>query len=182
MLNNFFLAAGESNVDVVNEWDEEESKDSRAITLYDVMNTLSPDEFEALCSLIYRKKGYRTFLTVKSGDKGVDVVVEKDNKYTLIQCKMLSTKNNMPRSALDEVYSGSNVYAAHLNIDIEKKAVISTAESISKDTKEFGTINGVEIILKNEIAQLLEEVDIYYSEIYLENGKRYSLEKLKLEV
>lgn len=182
MLNNFFLAAGESNVDVVNEWDEEESKDSRAITLYDVMNTLSPDEFEALCSLIYRKKGYRTFLTVKSGDKGVDVVVEKDNKYTLIQCKMLSTKNNMPRSALDEVYSGSNVYAAHLNIDIEKKAVISTAESISKDTQEFGIINNVEIILKNQIAQLLEEVEIYYSEIYLENGNRYSLEKLKLEV
>ncbi|MBE6069327.1 MAG: hypothetical protein E7211_16810 [Clostridium lundense] len=110
------------------------------------------------------------------------MVVEKDNKYTLIQCKMLSTKNNMPRSALDEVYSGSNVYAAHLNIDIEKKAVISTAESISKDTQEFGIINNVEIILKNQIAQLLEEVDIYYSEIYLENGKRYSLEKLKLEV
>lgn len=181
MLNNFFLAAGESKVDVANEWDEEESKESNYVTLYDVINILKPDEFEALCSLIYKKKGYRSFLTVKSGDKGVDVVVEKDNKYSLIQCKLLSNKN-ITKSALSEVYGATKIYSSYLSIQIENKIVISTAELITNDTKEFSKFNGVEIILKDGLNKLLNENKIYYSEIYLENQDRYSIEKLKNEI
>lgn len=181
MLNNFFLAAGESKVDVANEWDEEECKENGHVTLYDVMNVLKPDEFEALCSLIYKKKGYKTFLTVKSGDKGVDVVIEKDSKYSLIQCKLLTSKN-LTKEALSEVYGATKIYSSHLNIQVENKVVISTAESITADTREFSEINGVEVLLKNDLNGFLNENRIYYSEIYLENQERYSIEKLKREI
>jgi SNF2 family DNA or RNA helicase len=181
MLNNFFLAAGESKVDVSNEWDDEEKTEERHMSINNVINTLKADEFEGLCSLLYRKMGYTTFLTVRSGDKGVDVVAEKDNKYTLIQCKLTSSKN-VHSSALREVFGAKNIYASNLGVQIEKTVVITTSEEITVDTKEFSKTNEVEVITKKKLAELLEEYRIYYSEIELENEKRYSIEQIIREV
>jgi SNF2 family DNA or RNA helicase/HJR/Mrr/RecB family endonuclease len=181
LFNNFFLATGENGADVVSEWDEDELKEERHINIQNLLSSIDADEFEALCSLIYQRKGYDTYLTVKSGDKGVDVVAGKDDKYTLIQCKKLSSKN-ITSSALREVFGAKNIYSGNLGVNIEKLVVISTAEDITQDTKEFAKINGIQVILKNELAKLLDDVKVYYSEVCIENKKRYSIEQIKREI
>jgi hypothetical protein len=181
MLNNFFLAAGESKVDVVSEWDDEEKTEERHMSINNVLNTLKADEFESLCSLLYRKMRFSTFLTVRSGDKGVDVVAEKDNMYTLIQCKLTNSKN-VHSSALREVFGAKNIYASSLGVLIEKTVVVTTSEELTMDTKEFSKTNEVEVITKKKLAELLEEYRIYYSEIELENEKRYSIEQIIREI
>jgi SNF2 family DNA or RNA helicase len=181
MLNNFFLAAGESKVDVNNEWDEDERSEERHINIINISKVLKADEFESLCSLLFRKKGYNTYLTVRSGDKGYDVVAEKDNKYTLIQCKLTSAKN-VNTSALREVYGAKSIYASGLKAEVTKTIVITTAEEITHDTKEFSKSNEVEIVAKNELGKLLDEFKIFYSEVDIENGKRFSIEQLIREV
>lgn len=181
LINNFFLATGESGADVLSEWDEEEVKEERYINIHNIMNTIDADEFEGLCSLIYRRKGYNTYLTVKSGDKGVNVVAEKDNKYTLIQCKKPGIKN-ITSSELREVFGANNIYKESLGVEIEKLVVIGTAEAIDPDAKGFAKTKGIQVILKNELEMILDDVKVYYSEVCIENKNRYSLEQIKREI
>lgn len=181
LLNNFFLAAGESNVNVTDDWDENDNEDEGSISISNVMNVLSADEFESLCSILYKKQGYQTYLTLKSGDKGVDVFLEKEGKYTLIQCKLINSKN-IPAGALREVYGAKNVYSNNLGIKIDKLVVIATAQQITKDVQEFATINGIELIMREQLSKLLSEVKVYYSEVTIENENRFSLERIRREL
>lgn len=181
LINNFFLATGESGTDVLTEWDEDEVKEEKYVNIHNILNTIDADEFEGLCSLIYRKMGYKTYLTIKSGDNGVDVIAEKNNKYTLIQCKKPGSKN-ITDSEIREVVGVNNIYKESLGVEIEKLVVIATAENITPDTVEFAKVNGIQLIFKNELAKILDEVKVYYSEVCIENKKRYSLEQIKREI
>ena len=49
--------------------------------------TLNGWEFELEVAKIYDKAGYRVEVTTGSGDKGIDIVLHKDGKKTVVQCK-----------------------------------------------------------------------------------------------
>lgn len=44
-------------------------------------------EFENAVAKLYQQIGYRSFVTPKSGDGGVDIILTKDNKKIAVQCK-----------------------------------------------------------------------------------------------
>lgn len=90
MLLNFFLAAGNGEISE-NKFlslDNKEKRQKNRIEFRDIEDDLIDEyEFEALTAVIYKNKGYITYLTTGSNDNGVDAVCVKDNERILVQCK-----------------------------------------------------------------------------------------------
>jgi len=53
----------------------------------DFWYSLSGREIEKELNKIFRKQGYRTFLTKASSDKGIDIWLNKNDKKIIVQCK-----------------------------------------------------------------------------------------------
>jgi len=176
VLNSFFLAAGDFEVDMVKEWETENTEPHQVtINSIDLLNAI---EFEALCSLLFRKMGYTTYLTIKSGDYGVDVVIEKKGKWGLIQSKHLR-QQSLPREALNDVIGASLVYSDAIGKPIDRLMVVSTAARLTDGVRTMAQHNQVEVMLKPELDELLLKYPVYHSEVQIENNTRYSIESLK---
>ena len=46
-------------------------------------------EFEKIVALIYKNLGYKAKIIGGAGDRGIDIVMQKDNKKWFIQCKQM---------------------------------------------------------------------------------------------
>lgn len=79
----------------------------------DDIQSMDSDAFEALCALIWSKKGYpRTIKTPRSGDGGIDVVAIKGNEGVVIQCKSSSMEGReLGWDAVKDVAAGVRAYA-----------------------------------------------------------------------
>jgi SNF2 family DNA or RNA helicase len=176
LLLNFFFATGETKVN----WDsiDEEENKGDYINLNNVFSLLDPYEFEILIAKVYQRAGYKVYPTVKSGDQGVDVVALKGNNLTLIQCKQIKN-DKLSGSAINEVFGGQNIYKNQLEKELDQLVVVTTAEGITNHSKSLAEENNVTITLKDELAHMLRENKIYYSEIDVDSEERYSIEKLK---
>ena len=124
--------------------------------------------FESLIACLYEKKGFKTILTPKSNDHGVDVIAidSQNQEVLLVQCK--SGKSNLKeiREKLDkgilEFYkSRSNGY--------ELKKILASPE----ETKQF--YEDIKIINAEELKKLLEMHKLTYQDIILRNENRQEL-------
>ena len=69
--------------------------------LEDLQN-LSPSAFEQLVKEVFDGLGYRATVTGRSGDEGVDLVLEKGNERSITQCKRY--KGQVGQSVIREFY------------------------------------------------------------------------------
>ena len=65
----------------------EEAERTRRRKLHDYWMSLDGDEFEQELGTLYRYLGYRVESTPSSGDQGVDLILRKNGKTTVVQCK-----------------------------------------------------------------------------------------------
>jgi hypothetical protein len=72
---------------------------------------LSPRAFEIEVSRIFQAIGYATALTARSGDKGIDIMMQRDGRDFIVQCKA----NNSLASAkvVRELYGTLTASGAH---------------------------------------------------------------------
>lgn len=68
----------------------------------------NPFLFEALIGTIFNKKGFKTILTPKVGDKGADVIAFSDEVNYLIQVKQ--SKSNIGDSSIGEILKSKGYY------------------------------------------------------------------------
>lgn len=61
------------------------------------LDKLDPFEFELLVAERFAEDGFQTTVTKKSGDYGIDVWIEKDERRGAIQCKRYSKENKVGR-------------------------------------------------------------------------------------
>jgi len=54
--------------------------------------SINPYEFEKEIALLFKKEGYKAFVTKGSGDGGIDIKLEKDGKKGIVQCKRYKNK------------------------------------------------------------------------------------------
>ena len=66
---------------------EREAERQRRRKLHDYWMSLDGDEFEQELGTLYRYLGYRVESTPSSGDQGVDLILRKNGKTTVVQCK-----------------------------------------------------------------------------------------------
>lgn len=95
-------------------------------------------EFEKVVATIYRNLGFKTKITGKSGDRGIDVVVTKEGKKYFIQCKKMDI---VPPKFIREFY-GSIVDKLQ---DGEKGIFVTTGE-FTQEGREFAKDKPIELI------------------------------------
>lgn len=72
-------------------------------------------EFENFCAIILRNNGFRNVqITKASGDHGIDILANKNGKKYAIQCKRYT--NSVGNSAIQEAYSGCEIYNADIAV------------------------------------------------------------------
>lgn len=134
------------------------------------VDSLNEYMFEALVAEIYRRQGYDVLLTPKSGDKGIDVLAEKDTECLAIQCK--HTKKQADIDAIREAHSG----AAHYS-KLYSKHYLPCAVANSEFTtgaKELSASTNTRIIDREKLSSMLGNI----SESYIIAMESRRMEKL----
>lgn len=101
-------------------------------------NQLSSYALEDAVAKMFTRKGYKTVVTKKSGDGGVDVIVQVDEKVLLIQCKGWQSK--VPVKDVRELAG----VAAHYENKNSVSVVIGT-NGFTEEAIRFAKISNVEL-------------------------------------
>lgn len=81
----------------------------QAANIADV-DSMSGERFEELVASIFVSKGYSVDRTPRTRDYGVDLVVAHGGKRVAVQCKRRPPGERLGPSALQEVYTGKDLY------------------------------------------------------------------------
>lgn len=95
-------------------------------------------EFEKIVALIYKDLGYKTKITGGAGDRGIDIVIKKDNKNWFIQCKQMEVVS--PKYVRE--FYGSVVS----RLEEEEKGFLVTTGDFTAEGKEFVKDKPIELI------------------------------------
>ncbi|ETT31687.1 hypothetical protein C162_32356 [Paenibacillus sp. FSL R7-269] len=87
----------------------------------DYIDKMNGIEFENILKYFFENIGYRVRTTTVSGDQGVDLIIEKENKRIGLQAKRYSEKNRVGNKAVQEIISGVVFY------DLNEGWVITTS-------------------------------------------------------
>jgi hypothetical protein len=123
-----------------------------------ILNEYDPYEFEGLVSNLWSSQGYRTKVTSKSGDGGIDVVAIDKDKKAGIQVKRNSSDNKISSPEINRVYGA----ASQKNCD---EIVFVTTSSFTAPAKKAArklNRRDVDIILINgrKLVNLLNKYEV----------------------
>lgn len=121
--------------------------------------------FEAFVGAVYEKKGFKIYLTKRSGDKGIDVIVRGNDIVYVIQCK--HSKNNVDGACVGEVVSGSKYYQVKYNeIKLPYKSVVVTNSKYTAQAMELSRANEVQMLEGSFLEEAVQSYDIFWEDVY----------------
>ena len=128
---------------------------SEMIKIYDIsqINSMTGVEFENYLKLLFEKMGYKVSLTKKSKDFGVDLILEKNGKKTILQAKCYS--GTVGVSAVQEIISARN----HYNIF---DAIVMTNKTFSKEARVLADESKVMLAGREELESLVSKYPVYF--------------------
>ncbi len=88
--------------------------------------------FEEWLANFFRVRGYRVKTTPRTGDYGVDLVLERDGQKTVVQAKRW--KGSVGVSAIQEIYAGKTHYGADAALVITNSRFTFEARRLAKST------------------------------------------------
>ncbi len=116
------------------------------LTQIDLMDSV---QFENCVADIFNMLGYKTKNTKLSGDQGVDVIAEKDNKIVAIQVKHYSQP--VGNHAIMEVVGGARFYSATL-------CYVITNNYFTRSAKQLADANNVILWDRDTLKEKLNEI------------------------
>jgi len=100
----------------------------------EAISLMKGHDFERYCAGLLRYNGYlNVTVTQGSGDRGVDIICEKDKKRYAVQCKRQAGK--VGRRAVQEIYTGKAIYKCDVGVILTNA---DFSESAVKDAQELG--------------------------------------------
>lgn len=109
--------------------------------------SLNGYEFEKSLSEVYKAKGYETWITPKSGDGGVDIVVWNNDKTKIyIQCKAFKGKAGV--AIIRELYG------VMMNDNVEK-GIVACLGGFTSGAQEFAKNKNISLIDVNDIIKMI---------------------------
>lgn len=125
------------------------------IRIYNIsqINSLSGVEFENYLKLLFEKMGYSVQTTKKSKDYGVDLIIEKNRKQTIVQAKCYS--HTVGVSAVQEIISARNHYGVY-------SAMVVSNQKFSKEAETLAVENKVMLAGKTELESLIAKYPVYF--------------------
>ncbi|EOG5457555.1 restriction endonuclease [Cronobacter turicensis] len=100
------------------------------------IHKLTPHKFEILCAYLYKRKGYKIYMTKKTRDGGFDFIAEKgsdrDHEILYVECKLHRNKIGVEiaRKTL-----------GLLNITNATKSVIITSNDFTREAKKVAQVS-----------------------------------------
>ena len=125
----------------------QEADRARRRKLRDFWMSLSGIEFERELASLYRHQGYIVQFTPTSGDQGVDLIMSKNDKTTVVQCK--SHKYPVGPAVARELF-GSMI---HFEAD---NAILACTGGFTHGVWEFVEGKQIELISASELATMAD--------------------------
>jgi restriction system protein len=142
---------------------------------------LTPTEFEWIVEELYKSKGYKTHLTQKTHDGGIDIIAERieksEREKILIQCKRYS--KNISVKEVRELNGVINDYPLTKGEKITKGIIISSSDFTYAAKKLYEKNYSIELINFKELSKELNKYLGRYwfhkrSNIFREKRKAYA--------
>jgi len=150
--------------------------DNPGLSMNDI-DKLNPEEFEILSALIYSNQGYNTSLTPQH-DFGADCIAlgRGDAPNVLIQCKKkgIRSKSRVGNSAVQEIVAAQKEYERQKQISFEKLVVITNGY-FTDAAKIQANSNGVILIDRNGLFDVIDKNPITMSDFYEKKKERYEI-------
>lgn len=112
--------------------------------------SLSGVEFERELGTLYRNMGYQVELTPRSGDQGIDLVLRKNGKTTVVQCK--SHKAPVGPAVVRELF-GSMVASGADN------AILACTGGFTRGVREFVRGKPIALVSAPDLAKLSGSIE-----------------------
>lgn len=124
------------------------------------IQTMNPNMFECLVTLLYSKKGYPyTYRTPDTNDAGVDVVAINAEEGFLIQCKTTSISQALGWEAVKDVVAGTAFYKKkHPGVSFSR--VAATNATFNSTARAHAEANDVALLTATEITQMVSEIPV----------------------
>lgn len=130
------------------------TKQKRKIIKYTItdVDLMTGSEFEEFVGVLFKKMGYASRVTQKSGDQGIDVIATRNGTKIGIQAKCYS--NSVGNSAVQEAIAGKNFYKCD-------KALVVTNNYFTPAAIELAQTSDIILwnrdLLKEKIAEFMGE-------------------------
>lgn len=126
------------------------STNASGIDIYNLsqIDSLNGEEFEKLLKNIFEKQGYKVELTKRSHDYGADLVLEKNNKISIVQAKCYG--KNIGIKAVQEIISAKRHYNA-------EEMFVATNRYFSKEAIILASEHNVKLIDRDVISLLVRK-------------------------
>lgn len=105
-------------------------------------------EFEQELGKLFRAQGYNVKSTPTSGDQGIDLILRKDGKTTVVQCK--AHKRPASPAMARELYGSMHAFGADY-------AILACTGGFTDGVVKFGRGKPIELISAWDIARMAEE-------------------------
>lgn len=139
---------------------------------------LDPFEFEKEVAYWFEQQGYKSMVTPKSGDGGIDIIISKGEYKAYVQCKRYKT-SKVDRPTLNALYGV--VCADNVN-----QGIVVCLLGITDEANEFAKKVGIKVVTIDELAP---KEDLFHHKVkkeslctHLVKNNKYWIEigKLKL--
>ena len=144
----------------------EEAEEAQQRRNYDHWMSLSGIEFERQLGILYRQRGYRVESTTTSGDEGIDLILRKNGKTTVVQCK--SHQKPVGPAIARELFGSMVAFRAD-------DAILACTGGFTRGVKEFVRGKPITLISASELARMgssVDDVDQNHEEIQLRLGSK----------
>lgn len=115
-------------------YDKTSNKKAKSLTFN---KNMSGRDFEDYCHQKLLNEGWKVQITKNTGDQGVDLIIEKDNRKIGIQCKKYAKP--IGNKAVQEIKAGLNYY------NLNEGAVICSS-SYTKSAIELANMNDIKLL------------------------------------
>ncbi|MGM0877746.1 MAG: restriction endonuclease [Bacillota bacterium] len=129
-----------------------------------VLDNMNGFEFEEYVADLLRKLQYKNVkVTRKTGDNGVDILAEKNSRKYAIQCKRNNPNNKLSNAAIQQVFTGKQLYKC-------SHSMVITTSYFTEPAWKTGKELGVTLWARNKLIEKINKVALPYItfEQYLE--------------
>jgi hypothetical protein len=96
-----------------------------------------PIEFEQFVGYLYQQMGHTVWMTISSGDEGVDLELRKGRQTTVVQCKQYSAMVHQPVAR--------DLYEAMMRAGADRAALV-TSGAISRSAEEWAQDKPLDLV------------------------------------
>lgn len=111
--------------------------------------SLTGNDFEKELSVVYKDLGYKVSLTPQTGDKGVDINLEKEGKRIIVQCK--AHKQPVGVAPVRELFGSLH----HFKSD---EAILASVSGFTSDARAFAKNKPIILISVEDIIKMQHSI------------------------